>query len=429
MIADLMDNLRVALNGLTVNKMRSALTMLGVIIGVAAVIALMSVGEGAQATITDQISSVGTNLLFVVPGAITMHGGVQSASGSAATLTYADAEAIAESGNVPDAAAVAPEFTRGTQVIFGDSNTNTSVTGTTSDYLGMFELAVARGRFIEDRDVDGRGNVAVLGYQAARDLFGGFDPLGQKIKVSMPDGAGGDGASEGRRVPLTVIGVLEEKGGSAMGSADDTVFVPISTAQTKIFDGRNARGELMVTRINVMAVSEDRAEAAEGQLETLLRARHDVAPDEEADFSVINQADLLSMANEVTSVMTVFLGSIAGISLLVGGIGIMNIMLVSVTERTREIGIRKAVGARKSDILLQFLMEAVVLSVVGGTLGVLLGIGLAQIVDMTGVMDSVVTLDSVLLAVGFSLAVGLFFGIYPANQAAGLKPIEALRYE
>jgi putative ABC transport system permease protein len=214
-----------------------------------------------------------------------------------------------------------------------------------------------------------------------------------------------------------------------MGSTDDAVFVPISTAQARLFSGRNPRGDLMVTRVNVVAASERQTQAVEDELEALLRRRHGLKPDEEADFGVMNQADLLSMANQVTSIMTAFLGAIAGISLLVGGIGIMNIMLVSVTERTREIGIRKAVGARKADILAQFLMEAVVLSLLGGLLGILLGVGLAKIVDLTGLMNSVVTLNSVLMAVGFSVAVGLFFGIYPANQAARLNPIEALRYE
>ena len=422
MIADMFENLRVALDGLTANKLRSGLTMMGVIIGVAAVIALMSIGEGAQASITEQISSAGTNLLFVSPGFVTSHSGVRGAAGSAATLTYDDAEAIADSRNVPDAAFVAPEFARSTQVIFGDANINASVTGTTAEYQDAFGLEIARGRFIEERDVDRRSNVAVLGYQAAQDLFGGFDPMGQKVKVTLPDGNGG-------RVSLTVVGVLAEKGSSMLGSADDTVFAPISTAQTKLFSGRNALGDLVVSRVSVVAASEDRTGAVQDQLDALLRRLHDFGPDEETDFRVMNQADLLEVVTEVTGTMTVFLGSIAGISLLVGGIGIMNIMLVSVTERTREIGIRKAVGARKADILLQFLMEAVVLSLLGGFLGILLGMGLARLVDMTGMINSVVSLDSILLAVGFSLAVGLFFGIYPANQAAKLNPIEALRYE
>ncbi len=421
-IADLLENVRVALDGLLVNKMRSVLTILGVIIGVAAVIALLSIGEGAQASITDQITSVGTNLLFVSPGATSM-GGVRGASGSATSLTYDDAEAIADPRNVPDASVVAPQYYgQSTQVIFGDTNINSSVTGVTAEYQEAFGLEVASGSFIAENDVDKRAKVAVLGYQTAQDLFGGFDPIGQKIKVALSGENGG-------RVSLTVIGVLEEKGDSMMSSTDDAVFVPISTAQTKIFSGRNVQGELVVSQVSVVAVSEDQTAAVEDQINALLWSRHDLNPDEDADFSVMNQADMLEMASEITGIMTVFLGAIAGISLLVGGIGIMNIMLVSVTERTREIGIRKAVGARKADILTQFLMEAVVLSLLGGLLGILLGVGLAQLVSLTGLLESLVTLDSVLLAVGFSFAIGLFFGIYPANQAAGMNPIEALRYE
>jgi putative ABC transport system permease protein len=418
-MADLLENVRVAFDGLLANKMRSALTMLGVIIGVGAVIALMSVGEGAQASITEQISSVGSNLVFVSAGARHI-GPVQEAGGSA-SLTYDDAKAIADPRNVPDAVAVAPEFGRNTQVIFGDENVNVSVTGVTPEYqLAYNGMEMAGGRFIEDKDVDGRGNVAVLGYQSAIDLFGNFDPVGQKIKLVIPDGG---------KVSLTVIGVLAEQASSGMSDPNEVVFVPISTAQTKIFSGRDARGQLIVGSVNVMAGSEGQTDAVVDEITALLRERHDIAPDEDDDFFVMNQADMLEMANQITGILTAFLGAIAGISLLVGGIGIMNIMLVSVTERTREIGLRKAVGARKGDILVQFLLEAVVLSVLGGLLGISLGMGLGKLVDLTGLMNSVVTPDSVLLAVGFSAAVGLFFGIYPANQAARLSPIEALRYE
>jgi putative ABC transport system permease protein len=420
-IADLWENVRVALGGLVVNKMRSALTMLGVIIGVGAVIALMSIGEGAQASITEEITSIGTNLLFVSPGAFE-GGPVRGAAGSAKSLTYDDAEAIADPLNVPDAVLVAPEFSQSTQVIFGDANVNVSVLGTTGAYRSTYNVEVASGRFIEEKDLDKRANVAVLGYQTAQDLFGGFDPIGQKIKVALSGENGG-------RVSVTVVGVLEEKGDSMMGSVDETVFVPITTAQTKIFEGRNALGEPIVSRVNVVAASEDLSGVVMDQIETLLRRRHDIAPDEDADFSVMSQTDMLAMMTTVTNTLTIFLGAVAGISLLVGGIGIMNIMLVSVTERTREIGIRKAVGARRADILMQFLMEAVVLSLLGGLLGILLGVGLAQLVTLTGLLTSLVTLDSVLLAVGFSFAIGLFFGIYPANQAAKMNPIEALRYE
>jgi putative ABC transport system permease protein len=412
MITDLLENLRVALDGLAANKMRSGLTMLGVVIGVGAVIALMSIGQGAQASITEQISEVGSNLIFVMPGG---NGG--------GSLTLDDAETIADPGNVPDAVTVAPQFEQSTQIIFGNENINVSVTGVTPEYQDTFSgVEVASGRFIEEKDVDGRSNVAVLGYQAAIDLFGGFDPVGQKIKVTIPGGNGG-------RVSLTVIGVLAEGSDSMLSSTNDTVFVPITTAQTKIFYGRNALGEPIVSSISVVAASEDRADAAVDEITTLLRERHNLDPDEDEDFRVMSQSDLLDMTTQVTDIMTTFLGAIASISLLVGGIGIMNIMLVSVTERTREIGLRKAVGARKADILLQFLMEAVVLSLVGGFVGILLGIGLANLANLTGMLESLVTFESVALAVGFSFAIGLFFGIYPANQAASLSPIEALRYE
>ena len=422
MITDTLENLRVALDGLTANKMRSALTMLGVIIGVAAVIALLSIGQGAQTAIVGEITAIGTNLLRVEPGSGPMGGPGSHEGTSVTTLTYDDAQAIADPGNVPDAMAVNPEFAQFAQVIFGNENINAQVVGTTAEYLEVFGLEVARGRFVEDKDMNGRSNVAVLGYQIARDLFGGFDPLGQRIKVSPPGGNGG-------RVSLTVVGVLEEKGSSMMGSADDMVFVPITTAQTRIFSGRNPLGEFIVSQVSVMAASEGQTDAAASQIEALLLERHSIGPDEDADFHVMTQADMLDMANQVMGIMTVFLGSIAGISLLVGGIGIMNIMLVSVTERTREIGVRKAVGARRVDVLIQFLLEAILLSLLGGLFGILLGVGLAQLVSLSGLLQSVVTLNSVSLAVGFSLAVGLFFGIYPANRAAGLNPIEALRYE
>ena len=418
-IADLLENVRVAFDGLLANKMRSTLTMLGVIIGVGAVIALMSIGEGAQASITEQINSVGSNLIFVSAGARHM-GPVQEAGGSA-SLTYEDAQAIADPRSVPDAIAVAPEFGQNTQVIFGNENVNVSVTGVTPEYqLAYNGLEMASGRFIEDRDVDGRGSVAVLGHQSAIDLFGNFDPVGQKIKVVMPGGG---------KVSLTVVGVLAEQASSGISDPNEEVFVPISTAQTKIFNGRDALGELVVGSVNVMAASEGQTDAVVDEITALLRERHDIAPNEDDDFFVMNQADMLEMASQITGILTAFLGAIAGISLLVGGIGIMNIMLVSVTERTREIGLRKAVGARRGDVLVQFLLEAVALSVLGGLFGILLGTGLGKLVDLTGLMNSVVTLDSVLLAVGFSAAVGLFFGIYPANQAARLSPIEALRYE
>jgi putative ABC transport system permease protein len=420
MMTDAFESLRVAFDGLAANKMRSALTMLGVIIGVAAVVALMSIGKGAQASITGEISNIGSDVFFVAPGA-TSFGPARGGGGAAETLTYEDAEAIAD--GLSSVTVVSPQFGQNTQVIFGEENINLSVTGVTPDYQEATNgLEVTQGRFIADKDIDGRANVAVLGYQTARDLFGGFDPLGQKIKVAVPGANGG-------RVSLSVVGVLAERSSSGMTDPNEIVLVPITTAQTKIFDGRNAWGEALVTQMSVVAVSENRVDVAADEVTALLRDRHNLDADEDDDFTVVKQEEILETATAVTDTLTVFLGAIAAISLLVGGVGIMNIMLVSVTERTREIGIRKAVGARKLDILTQFLLEAVIQSLLGGVIGVLLGVGLAKIVDMTGLMTSQITLDSIALAVGFSLAVGLFFGIYPANQAASLNPIEALRYE
>ncbi len=359
----------------------------------------------------DQITSAGTNLLSV------------SASGDG-EITYKDAEAIANPDNVSAVSIVAPQYSQSTRVTFGSEDVRVSVTGITPEYKETNDdIKVAQGRYIESQDVDKRAAVAVLGYQTAIDLFGGFDPIGQKIKIVRPDDA------EGGKLSLTVIGVLEERGSTGMMNPDEGVYVPLTTAQTKLFDGRNAQGEPLVTSITIEAASESQVDAAQAQIEALLTSRHDLDTDDDADFRVFNQADMLEMASDITTTMKVFLGAIAGISLLVGGIGIMNIMLVSVTERTREIGMLKAVGAQKSDILTQFMMEAVLLSVIGGLIGVCLGIALAQLVALSGLMEAVVTFSSILLALGFSIAIGLFFGIYPANQAASLSPIEALRYE
>ncbi len=414
-LADLLENVRVALDGLLSNKMRSALTMLGVVIGVAAVIALMSIGTGAQESITSQINSMGTNMLIVTSGGMGRVGGPGGRN-----LTMEDAEALADPNNVPTAAIVAPEYSGNAQIIFGDTNQNASVSGVRSEYQKLNELVMARGEFITSEDVERRLKVVVLGASVAEDLFGTFNPIGQKIKVVTTGGA---------TVSLKVVGVLKEEGDSMLSSTDDKIFVPLSTAQTKIFNARNTAGKLTVSRINIMSKSEELVNTTESEIDTLLRDRHGIDPDADADFNIMNQADMLSAATSITGTLTAFLGAIAGISLLVGGIGIMNIMLVSVTERTREVGLRKAVGARKGDVLLQFLLEAVMLSLIGGIIGILLGVGAAQIVSLTGLITAVVSAWSVLLAVGFSFAIGVFFGIYPANKAANLNPIEALRYE
>ncbi len=417
-LVDLLEAVEVALDSLLVNKTRSMLTMLGVIIGVAAVVALLSIGTGAQASITERISSAGTNLIVIFPGA-PRERGVRGAVGTGQRLTNKDAEALSDKGSVPDAEFVAPEYRRGAQVIFGESNVNVNVAGVTSSYQNVFDLPVASGRFVTDKDVTRRSRVAVLGYQVAQDLFGDVDPVGKKIKV----------AAGNRKISLKVVGVLAESGGSIFSRPDEAVYVPLSTAQIKLFHGRNAKGQLILSRIYMRAPTEDAVDRMQSEAEDVLRARHGLGPDDEPDFRVYNQATLLETASGVAQTMTIFLGAIAAISLLVGGIGIMNIMLVSVTERTREIGLRKAVGARRGDILFQFLLEAVMLSLLGGVIGVLLGIGIARVVDTTGTMRSVVAPGSIVLALSFSLATGLFFGIYPANKAAGLSPIEALRYE
>ena len=416
-LGDFFETVRVALDGLLANRLRSALTMLGVIIGVAAVIALMSITAGAQEQVTSQISSMGTNLIVVTPAS---RGSVEGrGANTGGQLTNDDFAALAAPGALSAAAAVVPQYSVNGQIIFGGTNFGVSAVGTTPAYQELQSLTVAGGEFLTQQDVDRGAKVAVLGHGIAQDLFGDFDPVGQRIRLATATG----------RTTLTVVGVLAEQGGSMFNSVDSSVLVPLSTAQTKLASARNALGDLTLLRIDVMAVSDDQVDAVVDQVDAVLREAHGLGALDDADFSIISQATMLSAATTVTDTFTVLLGAIAGISLVVGGIGIMNIMLVSVTERTREIGLRKAIGARRSDILLQFLMEAVMLSVLGGTIGILVGWGLGKLVNLTGMLQSVVTAQSILLAVGFSAAIGLFFGIYPANQAARLSPIEALRYE
>jgi putative ABC transport system permease protein len=421
------ESIRVALRGLAANKLRSSLTMLGIVIGVGAVIALLALGEGTQAAITEEIQGIGSNLIFITPGSEEGHGPGATRS-VADTLTLADAEAIAAPGSVPGVLAVAPEFNNNADVVYGSESVNATITGTTPDYPLVRSSTPETGEFFTEQHNTTMARVAFLGHQTAEDLFGGSDPLGRTIKINPSTGSGqGSGQS---RVHFRVIGVMEEKGGGMGGSVDNTVFIPISTAQRKLFGGRTPSGtSWKVSSINVALVSEETMNPATDEITLLLRQQHKIQPGDDDDFSVMSQEDILSMAEQITSILTIFLGAIAAISLLVGGIGIMNIMLVSVTERTREIGIRKAVGAKRRDILMQFLIEAVVLSVIGGLLGILLGAGIATLVEQSGLMTTVVSADAVLLATGFSAAVGLFFGIYPSMRAARLHPIEALRYE
>ncbi len=416
---NIIESIRIALRALLANKMRSALTMLGIIIGVGAVIALLSIGQGAQAAIAKQIRGFGSNLILVIPGNIAETATMLAALGGTSSLTLGDAEAIADPANCPDVVAVAPEFSSNAQVAYGGESLNTLVTGTTPDYPWVAKFYPQEGEFFDDYHLQATSRVAVLGARARRDLFGEESPIGRTVKIN--------------RIPFRVIGVMEEKGGRELGGAiqDSVVFVPITTAQTKLFGGRAISGSgRSVSMINVSAVDEDRIEAAIEQITILLRDRHKIRYQDE-DFTVISQKGVLGVMGRITGIFTIFLGAIAAISLLVGGIGIMNIMLVSVTERTREIGIRKAVGAKWRDILMQFLIEAVILSIIGGLVGILLGIGVSSLAKTItqSLIVAVVSPDSVLLAVGFSVAVGLFFGIYPATRAAALNPIDALRYE
>ncbi len=417
----LLENLRIALRGLAVNKLRSILTMLGIIIGVGAVIALISVGQGFESYITEQFASLGTNLLFVVPGQLEGGGSHASRrSRGAEPLTMDDAKAIADSFQVPDVAAVAPAYMRSGLIVNGNRDTYSSVDGITPEYAAVRNFKVIEGEFISDSDVTGRSRVALLGSRVVERLFPDDPPLsiiGQVIKIND--------------VPFRVKGILEEKGSSAGPGQDEdnSVLIPISTAQSRLYSAAVVRGSYQVSVIYAQVVSEDLMDEAADQIAEVMRNQHRITFRDEDDFTVINQADLIAVFGDITAIFTTVLGSIAGISLVVGGIGIMNIMLVSVTERTREIGLRKAIGAKRSDILAQFLIEAVVLSVIGGAIGIALGVAGSLAIGKFADMQTVVTPGAVLLATGFSIGVGLFFGIYPATRAARLSPIDALRYE
>ena len=413
----LIDSIAIAIRSLSANKLRSSLTMLGIIIGVGAVITLMSVGRGAQAMITSTFEQMGTNVLYVMSRNPEVSGiGGMSPVFVTPTLTLDDAKALEHIRSVVGIVPVNENFV---EVTVGGESKAAIIHGATPDYQGVYNYPLASGQFISDRNVASRDMVVVLGSEVAEDLFGSNDPIGQRVKI------------KGKR--FTVTGVLEAKGGAMMGvSMDDIVVTPITTYQTRLFTQRTAAGEDAVQSISVQAASAEVMDEVSEEVEAALRKRHRIAEDEENDFAIISQEQILGMLQEVTGVFTLFLGAIAGISLLVGGVGIMNIMLVSVTERTREIGIRKAVGAKRRDILIQFLLEAAALSFAGGGIGIIGGWLLSRLISQIDIggqtIPSVVSPDIVILAISVSVFIGLVSGIYPAIRAARLNPIDALHY-
>ncbi len=405
-------SMRIALRALRVNRMRSALTMLGIIIGVAAVIAMVAIGSGATARIKEQIQSIGSNLIMVMPGSLTSNG-IRLGSGAGVSLTEDDGRAIA--AECPAVGAVAPMVRGGGQVMYGNNNWATSIQGTTPDYLTIRDATVASGHAFTDQDVDSAAKVALLGPTVADNLFGGSDAVGQVIRI--------------KNVPFTVAGVLSPKGQSPWGQdQDDVILIPISTAKRDITGTSHANARAVNT-LMVQALAPNLMNEAQREVTSLLRQRHRLQPDQEDDFTVRNLSEVFDAQESSARVMSLLLGAIASVSLIVGGIGIMNIMLVSVTERTREIGLRLAIGAKTHDILSQFLVEAVTLSALGGVVGILIGVSSSAIISHFAQWSTLISPTAIVLAFVFSALVGVFFGYYPARKAAFLDPIEALRYE
>ena len=399
--------LRIALKALVRNKLRAFLTMLGIIIGVGAVIAMVAIGEGAKSTIRAQIASLGTNVLIIVPGT-SNQGGVRVGFGSVNTLVDGDARAMIR--EVRAVAYASPVLRRAEQLVAGNLNWGTLAQGVAPEFQQIRDWQIAEGRFLHDGDMESAAKVAVLGETVVRNLFGNDDPIDSVIRI--------------RNIPFRVVGVLAPKGQTGQGTdQDDTVMIPYTTMQKRLMR------ITWLQSIVVKAVNAERVQEAQEQIISLLRQRHRIGPEREDDFNVRNLSDITEAATTSARVMTVLLGSVAGISLLVGGIGIMNIMLVSVTERTREIGIRMAVGARSRDIMLQFLVEAVVMAATGGIIGIFLGIGSSEVLKTWAQWPTLIDPAIVAIAFLFSGAVGVFFGFYPAKKAATLDPIEALRYE
>ncbi len=399
--------LKVALKSILKARMRSLLTALGIIIGVAAVVVMVALGDGAQIQVEQQISSLGSNLIIIFPGSVSS-GGIRMGAGSINRFTMEDVKRIEDESTLIKA--VTPIVRTGGQVIGGVGNWSTQIQGVSTNFLEIRDWPLASGDFFTDKDMISRAKVAVLGQTVAKQLFPDEDPIGQQIRI--------------RNVPFRVIGVLTAKGQSAMGSdQDDIIFAPATTVLDRLVGG------IYINYIQASALSTDQIDAAQQQLTTIMREAHHLNPGEDDDFTVRNQAEITEAATETSRILTILLASVAGVSLLVGGIGIMNIMLVSVTERTREIGIRLSVGARTSDVLIQFLTEAIVLSFAGGLIGVLLSFGVVFILNAYTGMIAVISPEIIAIAVSFSGIIGVFFGFYPARKAANLNPIDALRYE
>lgn len=406
-LADLLHEVYTAI---TVNKVRSSLTILGIVIGIGSVISMIALGQGAQTSIEDRIQSIGSNLLTIRPGAQSGFGagGVRGGAGSADTLSSSDVEVIRQ--NVEGIAGIAPEVSSRYQVVARGSNTNTTVLGTSPQYVSVRNIDIAHGTFLSEINIRNFSKVAVLGSAVSSDLFGeASNPVGQKIRINGSN--------------YTIIGITTEKGGSSFGSSDDTIYIPISTAQ------RFLTGSDSVNTINVSVADDYDMTLVEENITSVLLIEHGINDPAEIDFNIFNQGDIVETASSITQTFTVLLGAVAGISLVVGGIGIMNMMLTNVTERTREIGLRKALGAKRRDINLQFLLESISLTLIGGVLGIALGLGISYLANNIFGIAAEVSTFSVILAFGVSAAIGIIFGYYPARTASKLNPIDALRYE